>query len=109
MLATCGARWRPSPAPIETFARSQLAVISSIFMDFPCFPRFHEMSWYFHGAGWLAGLGFAGIAGCAGHAGITGIAGFAWFAVCNGHVGFALIALIGTLEHSCWSLTRSTL
>ena len=38
--ASCGGLCRRGPAPKETFARSQLAAISSIFMDFYDFHRF---------------------------------------------------------------------
>ena len=41
-LGTDGNVCRRGPAPIETFTRSQLAAISSIFIDFHDFHRFSE-------------------------------------------------------------------
>ena len=43
-LAACVEPKKRPVAPIETFARSQLVAISSIFIDFMCFLWFHEIS-----------------------------------------------------------------
>ena len=67
ILETCCTLWHRGPASIETFARSQLAAISSIFTDFN---EISLISSYFHGfhglAGWLAAgcwLGWGGRGG----------------------------------------------
>ena len=42
LVAACGGLCGRGPAPVETFTRSQLAAISSIFTDFYDFHRFSE-------------------------------------------------------------------
>ena len=72
-LAASADVWGRNDAPKETFTRSQLAAVSSIFMDFS---GFHEILWIscisidFHVflriwwlAGWLAGLAGVWLAG----------------------------------------------